>query len=230
VWKVLAEQPPTFVFAYAGDAGKKIDPPGVLKDFRFDVPQNTQAILGPWWRDAIHGEYYAKAAGNNGPASTAQIHMRYAYKVQESFFMPAGYTAQNGVVPWLDLYANSPGVPITIPYTISWPAAPQMKLVDTLVRQKGGLPNIEHALGVEILYQQSVSNKLGPTAHLIDPVAARTHALHVLPPGIDTLNYQGKLYFPDLPPHLRQRFAYDPVQRELQFWGEIVSLVGDDHL
>jgi FG-GAP repeat len=228
VFHVLAEQPPDYVFAYEGTAGTLIQPPGVLSDLRFDVPQHTQPVSGPWWRDNVYSNYYAKAAGNLGAAGTALIEMRYSYKVQESFFVPDGYNPQNGVVPWLDLYAKTRGIPLTIPYTIHWPAAPEMKLVDTLVRAKNGLPDLEQALGVEIIYQQSMATGSVSSAQLIDPVAVRSASLHQLPPDIKTLMYQGKLYFPDLPPHLRQRLAYDPVQEQLQFWGEIVELTGGD--
>ncbi len=94
---------------------------------------------------------------------------------------------------------------------------------DVIVR-----PNIDRAgewpgggarqSSVKLLYQQSIGEDIrnAPySAMLIDPTREKTvdiadAGMPVLPASVRTDNYQGLIYFPNLPPHLAQRFFFDP--------------------
>jgi hypothetical protein len=155
--------------------------------------------------------------------------MRFFYAVQQGFYFPGASPPQLGDhVPWLDLRAGTPGVPINITYTVTWPAlVPELKIGESLVKAKFGLPEIADQVSAEILYQQSVALGQGQSAKVIDPTRIREVALAQLPPDARTANRSGKTYFTDLPPHLRARLWYEgePVNK-LKFKGEFVEAIG----
>ena len=232
VFEVMAELPPLYTFEYGGTAGTLIQPPGALGDLRFDAQRNAEGVSGPYWQDA-NQDWWARAAGNAGEFDTADLVMHFHYRMQSEFFVPGGNPPAPGtLLPWLDLRAGTPGVPIDVHYEIGWPEnPPTMKLVETLARAKAGLPDLENVVGgVGLIYQQSVALGGGPSAHLLDATRIREVALLELPADVDTVQAGGWFYFAEAPPHLRSRLAYDPISQSLKYWGQIVDLVAGDPL
>lgn len=104
------------------------------------------------------------------------------------------------------------------------------------------LPQVRGMASAEVLYQQSIATNLTTatrTVVLHDPTRAKLsaledHGLEKLPDGVLTDYYQGKLYFPNLPPHLATRLYYDPnrgAKGSLVFTGEYRSeILGESFL
>lgn len=219
VWKVVAQEAP-FFFKYPARAGQLIQTPFPLSTLALAQP--TAGVSGPFFRDRKLF-FWAKAAGDDG--GTAEIVMRYYYPVQPGFFFPQPNPPAIGEnVPWLDQRAGTPGTPINVGYETTWPSdVPELRVGETLVKPKNGLPQIAGQTSVEILYQQSVVQGQGPGVRLIDPVRIRSVALAQLPPDAPTRVRAGLLYFPTLPPHLAGRVRFDPVARRLELLGEFVE-------
>ena len=219
VWQVVAEEAP-FFFRYPARAGLLIQAPFPISTLAF-APQTT-GVSGPYWRDRKLF-FWARAAGDDG--GVTNIVMRYFYPMQPGFFFPGASPPPLGAnIPLLDLRAGSPGTPINIRYDTTWPSdVPELRVGETLVKPKSGLPQIAGQSSVEILYEQSVAQALGNSVRLIDPVRIRSVPLAQLPPDVTTRVRAGNLYFPTLPPHLESRVSYDPVARRLRLGGEFVE-------
>jgi hypothetical protein len=219
VWKVVAEEAPYF-FRYPAEAGLLIQAPFPVSTLA--VAPQTTGVSGPYWRDRKQF-FWARAAGDDG--GLAEIVMRYFYPVQTGFYFPgANPPAVGSNVPLLDLRAGTPGTPIDIRYETRWPEdAPELRVGETLVKAKNGLPDIDGQSSVEILYEQSLSQSHPSSVRLIDPIRMRTVGLTQLPGTIETRNRGGNFYFPALPPHLEGRISYDPVGRLLRLAGEFVE-------
>lgn len=219
VWKVVAEEAP-FVFRYPARAGQLIQAPMPLSTL---APSSaTAGVSGPFWRDRKLS-FWAKAAGDDG--GIAEIVMRYYYPMQAEFYVPGGDPPPIGAnVPLLDLRAGTPGTPINIRFDSTWPeAAPELRVGETLVKAKNGLPQLAGQSSVEVLYEQSVPLKSGNSVRLIDPARVRSVPLAQLPTDLTTRVRAGKLTFPTLPPHLETRLSYDPVLHQLQLQGQLIE-------
>jgi hypothetical protein len=138
------------------------------------------------------------------------------------------------------------GNALGITYRPVWPPnVPVLQMAESLTTPKRGLPAVRGQTSLEILYQQSQID--GGDAHesavLQDPTREKSYALGALdngsvldgiPPSVKTQSYQGKTYFPNLPPHLAERLFLDPnrgVFGELVFQGQFVdAALGDDYL
>ena len=214
VWRVVAEEAP-FSFDYSARAGLLIQVPFPISTLSA-APQ-TVGVSGPYWRDRKLF-FWARAAGDDG--GPAEIVMRYFYPVQPGFFFPQTNPPPVGTnVPLLDLRAGTPGTPINVRYETTWPTnVAELRVGETLVKPKNGLPQIAGQSSVEILYEQSEAS-----VALIDPVRTRSVPLAQVPPGVSTRVQGGILYFPSLPPHLEGRVSYDPVARRLQLRGQFVE-------
>ncbi|HND00403.1 MAG TPA: hypothetical protein PKW90_30025, partial [Myxococcota bacterium] len=153
VYKVSAEKAP-YSFDYPAAAATLIQPPFPLS--LLQLCQESSGVSGPFWRDRKLA-FWARAAGNDG--GNANIVMRFFYPVQPGFFFPdAQPPAVGDHVPWLDRRpGGTPGVPTDITYDIHWPAAPELRVAETLVKPKFGLPDIAHQTSVEIVYDQSTA-------------------------------------------------------------------------
>ena len=192
------------------------------------------------------------------PTAENSFKMRFYYRTLEGFYWP-GMSVQPAVdtiVPYL-LPLDETGAPVgvasskladslEIVYRPVWPAATKvLGLSETLTEAKRGLPAVRGQSSVKVLYQQSIaaavtSGEAAASAILHDPTREKTYAfgqpggLETIPPSIKTYAYQGKLYFPNLPPHLSQRLFYDPNRGsdgELVFKGSFVDeVVGEDYL
>ncbi len=219
VYHVVAEEAPYF-FSYPGTAGTLIQPPFPLS--LFQVAPETLGVSGPFWRDRKQN-FWARAAGDDdGPAG---IVMRYFYPVQPGFYFPGAAAPAVGTdVPWLDRRpGGTPGVPTDIHYTVNWPEAPELRIGETLVKAKFGLPDISLQTSVEIIYQQSEALDQGPSVELIDPTREYQVDLAQLPTDLGTETSKGFKYFPTLPPHLRTRLFYDPTNHKLKFKGDFIE-------
>jgi len=222
--------------AYEREAGIIIQPPLPLAA-QPPCPESS-FVSGPGWR-ARTGEFYAKAAGDDGGLSS--LVMRYFYSVRAGFYFPDDYLAHfpAGVpltnappagthFPWLDMRAGTPGVPHDVSYTISWPdPSDSLFVYETLVTAKRGLPEVGRQKSVDVIYDQASANQEGRIVRLTDPIEERVGAvtLPALPPLLKVAIQGDRRYFTDLPPQLRSRVYYDgaAASRKLKLRGEIVA-------
>ena len=180
--------------------------------------------------------------------------MRFYYKTQDGFAWPGTINppASGSIVPFLrplgeSGYEGNPASKNTLSqeviYRPAWPALPPTLLLgDTLTTPKQGLPAVRGQTGLQILYQQSIAEDIdvaNVSALLHDPTREKTvdigdYGMDILPPSLNTDTFQGKVYFPNLPPHLVERFFYDPTRSEtgeLVFKGEFKEeTLGSDYL
>lgn len=128
-------------------------------------------------------------------------------------------------------------------YRAVWPDNPPiLQMGESLALPKRGLPSVRGQSSLAVLYQQAQAEKRGDVSRkavvLHDPTREKVFALGAslgqLPAGVKKQTYQGKVYFPNLPPHLAERFYFDPSRGAagaLVFKGEFVdSPVGEDYL
>ncbi|MBN2451703.1 MAG: hypothetical protein JXR77_15040, partial [Lentisphaeria bacterium] len=159
---------------------------------------------------------------------TAAIVMRHYYPVQEGFFFPgdltAGYAhAVGDHVPWLDA---DTGVPADTTFTILWPeGVPELRVGETLVQAKFGLPEVSAQASVAIVHQQAQVAGEGPSAALMDPTRIRWLSVAALPDGVatDLDSSTGEYRFPELPPHLYERLSYDGSNHRLNLRGVLIE-------
>ncbi len=140
------------------------------------------------------------------------------------------------------------GNPLEILYRPYWPeGTPVLQMAETLTMPKRGLPAVRGQLSLELLYQQS-QNQPGKgvadrSVVLHDPTREKqfhlapkesTTKLGAIPDSVSTSTFRGRTYFPNLPPHLSERFFMDPNRGEhgaLVFLGEFIDEpLGDDYL
>ncbi|MCX7867398.1 MAG: hypothetical protein N2438_09770, partial [Limisphaera sp.] len=138
------------------------------------------------------------------------------------------------------------GNALLIHYSPVWPAsAPVLQMAETLTLPKRGLPAIRGQTSLQVVYQQSQvtggQDQISVVLH--DPTREKTYELGP-PDGADRLgripfsvrsqSYRGRIYFPNLPPHLSERFFLDPnrgAHGALVFRGEFRDEpTGDDFL
>ena len=165
------------------------------------------------------------------PTPTNSFTMQYYYKTEPGFAWPgmANPPAPGSIVPYLrprDAAGNFIGDPtskltpsLDIVYRPTWPAVtPKLLAGQTLTVPENGLAAVRGQSSVKVLYQQSIGQNIvsAPvSAVLHDPTRDKvsdlgSFGMTKLPASIRTDNYQGRIYFPDLPPHLAQRFFMDP--------------------
>ena len=195
--------------------------------------------------------------GGSGAAATAvaaspSLGMQFYYTMREGFYVPGVATqpAVGTVLPYLrPLNSGVPtGDPITgtaqtIIYRPVWPeSAPELHVAETLTLPKFGLPAVMNQKSAQVYYQQSFAN-LGttkPSVILHDPLREKTFALgatgqlSAIPTSIRTTVSRGKTYFQGLPPHLQNRFFFDPLRGTkgaLVLQGQFVDeIAGEDYL
>jgi hypothetical protein len=188
------------------------------------------------------------------PVPTNSFTMQFYYKTEPSFAWPGNPSPPpaGSIVPYLrpkDPSGNFVGDPtskltpsLSIVYRPVWPAVtPTLYSAQTLTVPVNGLAAVRGQTSVKLLYQQSIGLDIvdAPfSAVLNDPTREKTADvttfLGALPPSVRTDNYQGLIYFPDLPPHLAQRFFFDPNRSSkgsLVLKGQFVDdPVGDKYL
>jgi hypothetical protein len=190
------------------------------------VIMSTNAMTGTVTTFTNRPPYLARS-----PAPTNSFTMRFYYKTQAGFDWPgiASPPAVGSIVPYLrpltdGVFSGDPAGKTTpaldIVYRPTWPASPSaMSPGQTLTVAAGGLPAVRGQSSVQVLYQQSVGTNFAtktPSVALHDPTREKTFALGQIgglasiPAGVRTDVYQGKLFFPALPPHLAARLWFDP--------------------
>jgi len=137
--------------------------------------------------------------------------------------------------------------PLSIRYRPVWPDnAPVLLMGETLTTPKRGLPAVRGQTSLQVLYQQSqieVHPTTGVVIHpdqtsvlLHDPTREKSilFGSAQIPASVRTETARGLIHFPNLPPHLVQRFFLDPnrgVSGALVFKGEFVEAsLGESHL
>ena len=186
--------------------------------------------------------------------------MRFYYNSLPGFFEPSrSLTNQRPVGTVMPFIADTGnGIPVTLTYQPKWPDDPtlpiaQQKIVpvlqtaQTLTLPKasavaGQLPQVRGSSSAQVIYQQSIANTGTTTesALLHDPTCAKTSLLGAvggldkIPSSVLTSGYGGKIYFQTLPPHLQERFFFNPTlgtKGGLVLIGEFVDeTVGEDYL
>lgn len=178
------------------------------------------------------------------PTAKNSFTMRFYYRTQEGFAWPGDSSPPqvDSIVPYLrpkDSGGSFIGDPasrntdsLDIVYRPVWPVnPPRLFLGDTLMKPKLGLPAVRGQTSIEVLYQQSIAadiDKANVSAVLHDPTRERfvdisDHGMDKLPASVRTDRFQGKEFFPNLPPHLVERLFFDPNRSEaghLVFKGE----------
>ena len=243
VFKVLAEDEQN-TFRYTATAGTEIQPPYPLSLLQ-PLSAKSQGVSGPWWRD-YKNRIYARAAGVEG--AETNIVIRWFYPLQPDFYydinQPTGADAAPGdAIAWLDRRtakqltvpndaAGTPGTPIDVTYTVSWPSTKVLRIGETLVRSKNDLPAVGDMAKVQPIYDDlnptwdpladNATAPINSLARLYDPLTPRVVKLargQTIPSSIKQANRNGKIIFLDLPQTLQTRFKYDPDLNGLTFSG-----------
>jgi hypothetical protein len=219
VFRVLAEDA-NHRFVSFQKAGQLLQAPNPLSS----LPKcpSTVAVSGPYFRDK-NSDHWAKAAGiTNGLPAPTNIVLHYFYHPfatagANGFDGPVGGAPYSGneCLPWLDQYALTPGIPLDYTFTVTWPdQVPELRVGETLVKPKFGLPNIANQCSVDVLYEQP---GLGTLVQLYDPLAVRAMPVsnlpgNRLPPEIVTQAdpTDRKLVFMQAPLTVRKRLRFNP--------------------
>lgn len=193
------------------------------------------------------------------PSPANSFKMRFYYKTLAGFAWPgeASPPPVGSIVPYLRPKDGSGGftgeatnrdtTALEIVYRPVWPAdTPVLNLSETLTDAKKGLPAVRGQASLRVLYQQSIAKSVdsgGNAASVIlhDPTREKSYPLgqaatdlQSIPASVNTSAYQGKTYFPNLPPYLSQRLFFDPnrgTKGALVFQGKFVDeVVGEDYL
>lgn len=185
-------------------------------------------------RKGIHWIYRGPNNPADPPATPLSFSMLYKYKTQPGFYFPhrATQPAVGTIVPYLRPYKDPAhpeqgfagdelaGPPLPVVFEPRWPASvPELRVAETLTVPKVGLPAVRGQTSASLLYQQSIALNMKAkhaSAVIYDPTRNKTFALKLdgdlgeLPKSLKTSVLQGKTYFPNLPPHLSERFYFDP--------------------
>ena len=180
--------------------------------------------------------------------------MQWYYTMRDGFYIPglSSQPAEGTILPYLrpkntdGTFAGDAvtGTPLTVLYRPQWPDdAPSMSVGETLTMANHGLPAVRGQTSAHVLYQQSVAQSGTSTTSvtLHDGTRAKSVLLDAagvgltqIPTSIATTSSAGKTYFQLLPPHLQQRFYYDPTLGTiggLMFLGQFVDEIsGEDYL
>ncbi len=202
------------------------------------------------------GQHWLYRGPHNG--GNPSFGMKFYYYSREGFFVP-GLAPQPPVGTIMPFIATAvpnadkvSGDAVTITYRPKWPDDPVfgaqaatvgvLNTAETLTLAKLGLPQVRGQSSAQVLYQQSIANSgaSAPSVFLQDPTRAKTFAfggsgrLQSLPSSVATTDYAGRTYFQGLPPHLQNRFYFDPnlgTKGGLVLIGEFIDEVaGDDYL
>ncbi|MEN9675516.1 MAG: hypothetical protein RIS76_1412, partial [Verrucomicrobiota bacterium] len=216
----------TFVLTDEGDPGMAVTNTLTLQLQASGTPVAQGPLVMTYGSTTLVGRppYVAEA-----PVATNSFSMRFYYLTQEGFAWP-GRTAPavGSIVPYLTqaigadpTSAATAALPVV--YRPVWPGnPPSIRFGDTLTSPKENLPAIRGQTSVELLYQQSQALAFqsgGPkptnsSVILHDPTRRKTFDLEQgglakLPGSVKAQSYLGKVYFPDLPPHLAKRVFFD---------------------
>lgn len=202
-------------------------------------PQEDPALIMKFYYKTLPGFFFPGLALANQPAvGTITPYLR-ATNTSGVFIGDAVYG--NRLQP-----QDGDDQPLGITYRPVWPAnVPVLQMAETLLTPKRGLPGVRGQTSLEIFYQQSQidAGEAHESAVLHDPTREKSFELGELdngstldriPPSVRSQQYQGKTYFPALPPHLAERLFFDPNRGafgELVFRGQFVNAaLGDKYV
>jgi hypothetical protein len=208
VLKYTSERDP-----YEKFAGNPLIPPKPIDEFEYC--KENKGISGPFFEDRKNNHWII-AAGDDG--GSANIIMQYYYPVQPEYFFPDDSYHFGDNVPFLDKKTKTP---VDINYTVHWTDKPKMKINQTLIERRDGLPEINGMQSVDIIYQQSIAQGGGESLTLIDPTQKHSVSLRAVHSDIMVENDGPYKMFPELSLALRCRLRYDPLYQKLIFFGEI---------
>lgn len=166
------------------------------------------------------------------PAASNSFTMQFYYRTLPGFAWPGSGAkpADGTLVPYLrdrnsDGSFVGSGKASTDPaahivYRPVWPdrdpadptkPLPVLNFGKTATAAQDGFPAVRGQRSLNVLYQQSLaeSQRTRPSAMLFDPTKARSFSV-TLPAGLKTESYQGRAYFPGLPPHIGSRLYFTP--------------------
>ncbi len=209
-----------------------------------DAGNNTPAYYDKFtYEDRKHSHWVYR-----GPhtGTLGSFTMRYYYVVQQGFDFP-GVTPRpevGSIQPYLR--AGAPGSyvdqPVDVVFQPQWPAGtPVLNFGQTLGKAQFGLPDMRNQTSVQVIYEQSRASTAAAdviTVNLLDPTREKTYLmgsgqLQSVPGSVATDARNGKVYFQNLPPHLKERFYFNPLigtKGALVFEGRFVDdIVGDDY-
>lgn len=220
---------------YCPNTGEPTEPNGCY-DATSRVIENPadHAVV---YEDKNH-QHWVSAARSDGGA--AMLVMRYFYPVQSGFDFPnvADPPGLGVCVPWLDQWAklnqtdpdhSKDGVPANITYHVVWPDdAPELRLGETLVTPKYGLPDIAHQVAVRVIYQQSnYASTPAASVELTDATrrvgVPLNWAVTDIPTDVKWEQRGDKIVFTDLSPLVKPRFWFNPSEKKLYFRGFYVE-------
>lgn len=114
---------------------------------------------------------------------------------------------------------------LSITYRPQWPDdAPELHMAETLTLSTRGLSAVRGNSSLEIVYDQALVESATSSVVLHDPTRDKEyefgitntladgseHVLEGIPASVATTSYNGDTFFPELPPHLVERFFMDP--------------------
>jgi hypothetical protein len=202
---------------YPMTAGKRIQPPTPLDKF-FETDE--KGVSGPYWADR-KGEFHAMAAGDDGGHADVVMHYWYPAKLKWGFFRPGKDLEEGQLLPWLDVRAETPDIPINVRFDVAWPENPPvLSLNETLVTKKDQLPDINPWKSVDVLYEQKVGSN--GIVKLIDPIFERVISIaegDLRKSRVRLIETPDSLYFSDAPPHLQKLLYYDKRRNQLIYSG-----------
>ena len=197
--------------------------------FTFNGTKSSQPAL------ALNGLIGRPPQLSQTATNTNSFSMRFYYQTQDGFAWPGDSTPPptGTIVPYLRPLVSgsytgtgddSSSAAQPIVYRPVWPGTTlPVAFGETLTVANKGRPAIRGQSSALVLYQQSIalaaSNRASyPAVTLHDPTRQKSFALKTnsidgltqLPGGVYAQGYQGKTYFPNLPPHLANRFYFDP--------------------
>jgi hypothetical protein len=174
------------------------------------------------------------------PATSNSFTMRFYYKNEATFDWPGNNSAPNvgDIVPYLRPLGSTypPGSKYTpsldIVYRPVWPSSvPMLQSGQTLSESVSGITGVRDQSSAQVLYQQSLATNgitgTNSSVTLFDPTVQKisninSQGLANLPAGVNATFYQGRYYFPNLPPNLVNRVYYDPGTSNLVLQGQYV--------
>ena len=177
--------------------------------------------------------------GPHKAGSTPSYGMRYYYKSLPGFFIPgmslASQPAVGTIMPFIAAASGEnkvSGLSTVLTYYPKWPddevfgaqaaVVPVLATAQTLALPTAGLPQVRGQTSAQVAYQQSRANSVAnggttldsvilsdPTRDKMFPLGSAS-GLAQLPGSIATAQSSGKTYFLGLPPHLQNRFFFNP--------------------
>ena len=244
-YEVLAETG-EYTFKKTWDAGEKISPPypisemfprcseshpevpgfnGVDIDLTVEWPEKEDFSSNAIWQDYKRG-IWGRCEGEGV--------IYWYYPMQNDFYYDVNNDGVNDYdagdsLPWLSKVVDEDNpkddeMPIKVKYDIEWPGCPVVKIGQTLIDAKEGLPDIMDQPSVWILYDEP--NFAGnPSVRMFE--ALSSVCIEGIPDDVFNMVsnklYKGKKYFELLPYYIRDRIYYDPLDEKLIFKGKLME-------